>query len=136
MNEDLFPSGEWVGFYTYDQASDRHHMDLYLSFTMDGQIQGNGTDDLGAFTVRGKYDTNELKAYFTKFYPGSPDVFYEGVNENRRIYGSWQIDAATHGGFKIWPKQLGEDDSDEEIKHEEEELVEVVEQPPPVLANI
>jgi hypothetical protein len=136
MNEDLFPSGEWIGFYTYAQASDKHRMDLSLSFTMEGQIQGDGTDDLGTFTVHGKYDPNELKAYFTKFYPGSHDVFYEGVNENKRIYGSWQIDADTHGGFKIWPKELGEDDSGEEEIHVEKEPVEVVEQPPLVLTII
>ena len=135
MIEDLFPSGEWMGFYTYAYTTERHRMDLHLSFTAGGQIDGSGIDDLGPFTVRGEYDPNKLTVSFTKFFPGSQDVFYEGVNENKRISGSWQTGPDFHGGFKIWQKELGEDDAVEEVRHEEEAPVEVVPEPPLVRIN-
>jgi hypothetical protein len=57
MSDDLFPSGPWVGFYTYTDRPGRHRMDLALTFAK-AMLTGEGTDDLSAFIIRGRYDAN------------------------------------------------------------------------------
>ena len=37
MDDDLFPSGPWTGFYNYTGPEDRHRMDLHLDF-MNGRM--------------------------------------------------------------------------------------------------
>ena len=32
MDDELFPSGPWTGFYNYTGPEDRHRMDLHLTF--------------------------------------------------------------------------------------------------------
>jgi hypothetical protein len=54
VSDDLFPSGPWTGFYNY-QPGERHRMDLHLAFA-NGQMSGDGDDDVGHFTVCGRYD--------------------------------------------------------------------------------
>jgi hypothetical protein len=106
MNENLFPSGPWTGFYTYGPA-DKHRMDLNLTFA-DGAMSGDGNDDVGIFQIRGQYDAESLECYWTKTYPGSHDVHYRGFREGKGIWGTWEISELSHGGFQIWPKGLGE----------------------------
>jgi len=101
----LFPSGPWTGFYNY-QPGDRHRMDLDLTFA-GGQLRGVGSDDVGRFTVRGRYDPTSLECYWTKHYVGAHDVFYRGFREGKGIWGTWEITAFLHGGFHIWPRPAG-----------------------------
>lgn len=104
MSDDLFPTGPWTGFYTYDPA-DKHRMDLRLSF-LDGVICGEGTDDVGAFLIHGRCDAASRECDWVKTYPGSHQVNYHGFREGKGIWGRWDIGLFGHGGFHIWP--LGE----------------------------
>jgi len=106
VTHDLFPSGPWTGFYNYS-PKDKHRMDLDLTFAA-GRMSGDGNDDLGQFTIRGRYDTNSLECSWTKTYVGAHSVFYRGFREGRGIWGTWEITLETHGGFHIWPKRTGE----------------------------
>ena len=106
MSDGLFPSGPWTGFYNYGPG-DRHRMDLALTFT-NGAMGGDGTDDIGAFLVKGRYDTANLECSWTKSYVGAHDVFYRGFREGKGIWGTWEIRNYSRGGFHIWPRQAGE----------------------------
>ena len=107
MDDDLFPSGPWTGFYNYTGPEDRHRMDLHLDFT-GGVMTGHGFDDVGPFLIRGKYDTAARECWWTKTYPRSHDVSYHGFREGTGIWGTWEIPPWSKGGFQIWPRHAGE----------------------------
>jgi hypothetical protein len=115
VSDDLFPSGPWKGFYNYNPG-DRHPMALLLTFA-GGQISGTGDDDVGAFLVRGCYETASGECHWTKSYIGRHDVFYRGFREGKGIWGTWEIGNSLRGGFHIWP--LGADAAEEAITEQE-----------------
>ena len=78
MSESDFPSGPWVGFYTYSAAHDKHRMDLGLDFA-NGRVSGEGNDDVGAFVISGRFDSAKGECDWTKTYIGAHDVFYRGL---------------------------------------------------------
>ncbi len=123
VSDDVFPSGPWTGFYNY-QPGDRHRMDLHLTFG-NGRISGNGNDDVGRFTICGRYDVTTKECWWTKSYPGSHDVSYRGFREGKGIWGAWDIKVFAHGGFHIWPKQAGERET-ESVFAAQDERVEAV----------
>jgi hypothetical protein len=98
-------------------------MDLSLEFGK-GMITGDGTDDIGPFVVRGRYDPKSKECHWTKTYVGMHDVFYSGVRQGKGIHGTWEVGEAT-GGFKIWPLAGSENDDDAEAE-EKGEPVEAV----------
>ena len=106
MSDEQFPSGPWVGFYNY-QPGDRHRMDLRLTFAQ-GRMSGDGDDDVGRFTIRGRYDATTRECHWTKSYISAHDVSYRGFRDGKGIWGAWEIKEFTHGGFHIWPKLAGE----------------------------
>jgi len=106
MSEGLFPSGPWTGFYNY-RPGDRHRMDLQLTFA-NGNMSGDGADDIGRFLIKGRYDAASHECYWIKSYLGAHDVFYRGFREGKGIWGTWEITIRDHGGFHIWPRQAGE----------------------------
>lgn len=118
----LFPSGIWEGFYLYTSGSDadRHAMNFRLDFR-DGKITGSGSDDVGAFSWQGTYDTASLAVSLIKSYP-THSVFYQGMADTNGIYGTWHM-VFMRGGFHIWPKENGEEAIEEEVTVEEKELV-------------
>jgi hypothetical protein len=120
MNESLFPSGPWTGFYNY-YPGDRHRMDLHLNFAS-GILSGDGSDDVGRFRIKGRYDAGARQCHWTKSYLGAHDVFYQGYREGKGIWGTWEIGKRFRGGFHIWPRESGEG----EIKAEIIELAEPV----------
>jgi hypothetical protein len=101
-DQDNFPSGSWVGFYTHARQNKKHRLDLGLTFA-EGRVTGCGNDDVGQFLLRGKYDTKTMECHWTKNYLGMHDVFYRGFREGKGIYGKWEIKTKNHGGFNIWP---------------------------------
>ena len=112
MSDSLFPSGPWTGFYNY-RPGDRHRMDLQLTFA-NGNMSGDGVDDIGRFLIKGRYDNASRECYWTKTYPGSHDVFYRGFREGKGIWGTWEIAIQNHGGFHIWPRRAGEGEAQAE----------------------
>jgi hypothetical protein len=102
-----FPSGPWTGFFLQPLLPGRHLMDLRLTFRQ-GAMTGEGRDWVGAFVVRGRYSIADGKCYWTKRYVGKHDVFYQGYNEGKGIWGKWEMSAEWHGGFHIWPEGMGD----------------------------
>jgi len=90
VSESDFPSGPWVGFYTYSGAHDKHRMDLGLDFA-NGRVSGEGNDDVGAFVISGRFDSAKGECDWTKTYIGAHDVFYRGFREGKGIWGTWEI---------------------------------------------
>jgi hypothetical protein len=84
-------------------------MDLHLDFSQ-GRIAGEGTDDIGPFSIKGKFDAATRECHWTKSYVGAHDVFYRGFREGKGIWGTWEITIQDHGGFHIWPRRAGEGD--------------------------
>ena len=123
MSEVNFPSGQWVGFYTYAKGGERYLMDLILEFR-DGRISGEGADGIGLFVISGRYDAQTAECHWTKTYVGRHSVEYFGYREKKGIWGTWTIDW-TKGGFHIWP--IGESAPIEEVREEVEKEL------PPIL---
>jgi hypothetical protein len=87
-------------------------MELHLTFQQ-GQMTGEGRDYVGTFIVRGQYSIVDGKCYWTKRYVGKHDVFYQGYNEGKGIWGVWEIpttgaNSALRGGFHIWPEGMSD----------------------------
>lgn len=112
MDDELFPSGPWTGFYNYTGPEDRHRMDLRLSF-VDSRVSGEGIDDVGRFLIAGHYDGKGRECGWTKTYPGSHDVLYRGFAEDRGIWGTWEIAPWSKGGFHIWPRHVANGQSEQ-----------------------
>ena len=117
MSEAHFPSGQWVGFYTYSNRSKRYLMDLVLEFR-GGIVSGEGADGIGLFGIDGRYYPKEGECFWTKTYFGSHSVEYSGFREKNGIWGTWTIEG-TKGGFHIWP--IGEGAPVEKQREEVEE---------------
>ena len=122
MDDDLFPSGPWTGFYNYTGPEDRHRMDLHLTFAK-GVMTGDGADDIGPFVIGGRYETSSRECWWTKTYPGSHQVSYHGFRDGNGIWGTWEIPPWSKGGFHIWPRQLGSGER-EALAEEKEKPVE------------
>jgi hypothetical protein len=102
-----FPSGPWRGFFLMDHWPGRHQMELHLTFRQ-AVMTGEGRDRIGTFLIRGKYNLDDGKCYWTKRYIGKHDVAYQGYNEGKGIWGLWEIPPSSRGGFHIWPTAMGD----------------------------
>ncbi len=104
-----FPSGPWTGFFLQPTVPGRHLMELHLTFRK-GEMTGEGRDHVGPFVIRGKYVLADGKCHWTKRYVGKHDVFYQGFNEGKGIWGTWEIpegdSSHQRGGFHIWPEGM------------------------------
>lgn len=106
-----FPSGPWVGFFLQQQLPGRHYMEIRLTFRR-GVMTGEGRDRIGDFLFAGRYSVEDGKCHWTKRYIGRHDVFYQGFNEGKGIWGTWEIPPERnagvryHGGFYIWPEGM------------------------------
>ena len=115
-----FPSGPWVGFFTYRGLSNRSLMDLNLRFR-DGRVEGDGADGINAFTIAGFYDTQKGECGWQKIYP-THAVRYFGYREGKGIWGTWNL-PNYEGGFHIWPLTEG---GSPDLRADEVEQEEVV----------
>jgi hypothetical protein len=114
-----FPSGPWVGFFLQPDLPGKHPMELILEFSQ-GQVRGEGRDRVGAFLIKGRFQVEDGKAWWTKSYIGLHDVTYQGYNEGKGIWGLWEMESPWRGGFHIWPEAMG--DPTRPVKHEEADL--------------
>jgi hypothetical protein len=117
VSEGLFPSGPWTGFYKYTGNAVKHWMELHLTFAH-GNLTGEGSDDIGRFVIRGRYDAQEMECHWTKTYLGAHDVYYRGFREGKGIWGTWEIGLWGRGGFHIWPKGAGEAEGESQTAQE------------------
>jgi hypothetical protein len=101
-----FPSGPWTGYFLQPAIPGKHTMELLLKF-QHGEMTGEGRDWVGPFIIRGKYGVQDGKCHWTKRYVEKHDVFYQGFNEGKGIWGVWEIaDLGLRGGFHIWPEGM------------------------------
>jgi hypothetical protein len=119
-----FPSGPWTGYFLQPVIPGRHLMELSLTFRQ-GQLSGEGRDWVGQFILRGRYCLEDGKCYWTKRYLAKHDVFYQGFNEGKGIWGVWEIPPSGlsegwRGGFHIWPE--GMPDPSQPVLTEEADL--------------
>ena len=118
MSENLFPSGPWTGFYNYGPPA-RHRMELHLTFSK-GLMTGDGQDDISRFLIQGRYDALQRECWWTKTYPGAHDVSYRGFREGKGIWGTWEISLWGQGGFHIWPRGAGQDETESRTVQKEQ----------------
>jgi hypothetical protein len=100
-------------------------MDLNLQFSQ-GQVDGDGSDDIGRFLIKGRFDATNRECYWTKSYLDGHDVYYRGFREGKGIWGTWEITIQYHGGFHIWPRQAGEGEELAEVGQRPEVVAEAV----------
>jgi hypothetical protein len=134
-----FPSGAWVGFWLQKHPPvGRHSMELHLTFRS-GVINGEGRDWVAPFLVTGRYNLGDGHCHWTKRYVGRHDVFYDGFNEGKGIWGSWQIPGdpvvpEVRGGFYVWPKEMPDPSSTHLVAAAEVEQVVEAEEPVPAFS--
>jgi hypothetical protein len=108
--DERFPSGPWTGYWLQNTHPGRNMMELRLTF-QNGVMTGEGRDWIGDFLIRGRYDVADGKCHWTKHIIGKHDVFYQGYNEGKGIWGVWEIvfdgRQIDRDGFHIWPKGMG-----------------------------
>eukprot|EP00656_Telonema_subtile_P029882 TRINITY_DN32940_c0_g1_i1.p1 TRINITY_DN32940_c0_g1~~TRINITY_DN32940_c0_g1_i1.p1 ORF type:complete len:197 (+),score=28.81 TRINITY_DN32940_c0_g1_i1:289-879(+) len=99
----------------------RDGMQLQLRFR-NGRVSGEGSDDVGGYTVRGQYSTARRRCAFTKRYHGEDySVKYRGEGcgvSGLGFRGVWVLDAPiSHDGgdvvgghdegrFHVWPESV------------------------------
>ena len=105
MSAHAFPSGPWVGFYTYAGRSRRFLMDLILEFK-NGRMTGEGADGIGPFVISGIYAEDSGECSWVKQYVGRHTVDYKGFRDGKGIWGNWTLTGG-RGGFHIWPLSEG-----------------------------
>ncbi len=105
--DDRFPSGPWVGFFLQPVAPGRHKTELILTFRQ-GVMTGEGRDRIGEFLVRGRYQVEDGRCWWTKSYIGQHSLHYQGYNEGKGIWGVWEMGPNWSGGFHIWPEAMGD----------------------------
>ena len=105
--DDRFPTGEWVGFWLQrPHVAGRQAMELSLAFAL-GKVYGSGSDCVGEFAMRGRYEVDSGKVTIQKQYTGAHRVLYEGWAEGGKgIWGVWKIPEVGKDGFHIWPKGM------------------------------
>lgn len=115
-----FPSGDWKGFYTYSTngGGHQHRKQCVLHFS-GGTVTGHGTDDIGAFSWQGVYDTEALTCSLTKAY-ATHSVAYRGQVDENGIWGTWSMFMSS-GGFHLWP--VSEEEEEEAVAETEEVIV-------------
>jgi hypothetical protein len=133
-----FPSGKWLGFFLQAQGSrpGRHKMELNLSFK-NGALSGECRDWVGHSLIHGSYSTADGQCHWIKRYSGRHHIQYDGYNEGKGIWGTWEIPPVINsgllwrGGFHIWPEGMA-DPTEPELSEEAdlpihaEELAEAV----------
>jgi hypothetical protein len=105
MSDHQFPSGQWVGYYTYAGGSRKYLMDLVLEFNS-GKMTGEGADGIGLFVISGNYSKESGECSWIKQYVGRHAVEYKGYREGKGIWGNWTV-VLGKGGFHIWPSSEG-----------------------------
>eukprot|EP00435_Cladocopium_sp_Y103_P047974 s441_g14.t1 len=116
------PSGAWRGYYTY--AGRNHDVCEFQLQFVNGNVQGRGVDDVGGYTINGRFDGRSHSIRFIKQYQRgtrnqsgfvSEDneghaVAYSGrlVGQNlgAGFRGSWSIrnfGTNSDGIFHLWP---------------------------------
>lgn len=104
-----FPSGPWKGYFLDARVRGRHWMELRLTFSR-GTLTGEGRDRVGQFLIRGRYTVEDGRCHWSKRYVRGHDVFYNGFNEGKGIWGNWEIPpeqgGPARGGFHIWPEGI------------------------------
>ena len=105
MNDHQFPSGQWVGYYTYAGRTRKYLLDLVLEFKS-GKMTGEGADGIGLFVISGNYSEVSGECFWIKQYIGRHAVEYKGYREGKGIWGNWVI-GSLKGGFHIWPLSEG-----------------------------
>jgi len=99
-----FNSGEWNGFYIEKNRAGKGWMHLYLSFE-NGEIKGEGTDYVGPWVAKGKYDESTGQCAWVKQYLNKHQVEYQGICGENGIEGKWTLPFST-GPFHIWPRSM------------------------------
>lgn len=85
-------------------------MELNLTFQQ-GAITGEGRDRVGEFLIRGKYAVADGRCHWCKRYIGAHDIDYDGFNEGKGIWGTWELLSVfeqARGGFHIWPEGMAD----------------------------
>jgi hypothetical protein len=102
-----FPSGPWTGYFLQPSLPGKHWMELNMTFR-EGVATGEGRDWVGEFRIMGRYQVEDGRCWWTKAYIKKHAIAYQGYNEGRGIWGTWEYTSAWKGGFYIWPVAMGD----------------------------
>jgi hypothetical protein len=115
--DERFPTGPWTGYFLQPGFPNQFRMKLALTF-QNGRMTGDGSDYVGPFLISGRYAVEDGKCFWTKQYIGRHQVHYQGYNEGKGIWGTWEIRREWSGGFHIWPEGMADQSAKREAKSE------------------
>ncbi len=115
--DERFPSGPWTGYFLQPGCMSQFRTWLSLTFR-NGKMTGDGQDYVGPFLISGRYAVDDGKCSWTKQYIGLHAVYYQGYNEGKGIWGTWEIPKVWNGGFHIWPEGMAEQSEQRESESE------------------
>lgn len=117
----FLPSGEWEGFYCYNNSRKHHKILIQLHFA-NSIVSGFEVDIINSYRWNGFYDTEHSKISMIKTYPTDTLEEYKGEISKKGIRGIWeqlvdisafeeskpklfkQLKGMSQGKFHIWPK--------------------------------
>ena len=127
LDGSVYPSGCWRGYYTYEN-SEHGVVEFALRFDDQGTLTGEGADDVGCYTIQGRFCGSSGRVAFTKQYQRGTQnaagrvkreencghaVEYRGAPARRDSHGGvvlggglkgrWHIEAAGRGQWHLWP---------------------------------
>lgn len=88
---------KWKGGFW--QFGTRNQMTLNSLYIGAGGVKGAGSDDVGAFRIRGRANGNDV--CFAKEYIGAHTVFYMGKLNGKHVQGRWWIPNNCDGTFSL-----------------------------------
>lgn len=83
----FLPTGQWEGFYCYNDSPAQHRMRTNLRFR-NNKVAGTGIDDIDPFKWIGTYDLDNFKISKTKIY-ATHEIAYSGDIDENGIWGIW-----------------------------------------------
>eukprot|EP00808_Paulinella_micropora_P014537 g75808.t1 len=101
----MYPGGAVTGFCAQGDGQ-RYNMSLSDLKLRGGKIEGQGSDEIGRFTVNGSYSKDTKKFKFDKQYIGQHLVLYEGTISEQStqllMKGQWNIPPYSSGPFELY----------------------------------
>lgn len=80
----------WNGFYNqYGIDFEMKFDKLTIDIVPNGKVEGFGKDGVGAFVIKGSFDTTNNEVFFVKTYEGSHAWQYWGKVQNKEVKGEW-----------------------------------------------
>ena len=111
QQESVFMSGKYGGFYA--QYTKTHYIPRFTLNFEDGNVSGQGYDNVGSYNITGRYNDNNKRMALTKTYihgTGNPNenmghnvyLRLQWNEQSKRFEGKWYVKTIYYKGSGMW----------------------------------